>query len=308
MISGHFRGAQFYTRTTKLVTGTPTDSASDLGNLQRCAIPISVGWFPYDQGWKAGYFEAVDTAATSSKSFWKRGDGWGLNSGNALSGIPIGNGQSQYNNPGTLLEWQDLGGFYGGLAKLSLPDVNSQNEGMLFTISNEEGGSLRGNYANNAALADGSGWEVAIRGIEESKADPALYVTDNRSSFSFLYVPYNADNLIGGHIRGNGTVAKSAGNFTISRLSNGRYALTISGKTGSDGALFLQNSGYLASQPTLVDTSFLSYEYGGTNTPANAFIIESRTIDPAANGGVGAAVLRDAEFNFMFVDFQNPLR
>ncbi len=46
MIGGHFRGAQFYTRTTKLVTGTPTDPASDLGGLQRCAIPISVGWFP----------------------------------------------------------------------------------------------------------------------------------------------------------------------------------------------------------------------------------------------------------------------
>ncbi len=307
MIGGHFRGAQFYTRTTKLVTGTPTDPASNLGNLQRCAIPISVAWFPYDQGWKAGYFEAVETAATSPKSFWMRGDGWGLNSGNALSGIPIGTRQNEYNNPLDLLQWQDLGGFYGGLALLSLPGVNSQNDGMLFTMSNNEGGSLRGNYANNAPRADGSGWDVAIRGIEASKADPTLYVTDNTSSFSFLYVPYNADNLVGGHIRGNGTVAKSAGNFTISRLSTGRYALTVTGKTGSDGALFLQNSGYLATQPTVVDTSFLSYEYGGTNTPANAFIIESRTIDPAANGGVGAAVLRDAEFNFVFVDFLNPV-
>ena len=28
MIGGHFRGGQFYTRTTKLVTGSPTDPAS----------------------------------------------------------------------------------------------------------------------------------------------------------------------------------------------------------------------------------------------------------------------------------------
>ncbi|MEI2723318.1 MAG: hypothetical protein V9H26_07180 [Verrucomicrobiota bacterium] len=72
-----------------------------------------------------------------------------------------------------------MGGYFGGLAKLSLPGVNSQNDGMLFTTSNEEGGSLRGNYANNAPMADGSGWEVAIRGIEESKSEPTLYVTDS---------------------------------------------------------------------------------------------------------------------------------
>jgi hypothetical protein len=221
--------------------------------------------------------------------------------------MPILSGQNKYNNPGTLLVWRDLGGFYGGLAVLDLPNINSQNDGLLFTVSNDEGGSLRGNYANNAPRADGSGWDVAIRGIEESKSDPTAYVADNLCSFSFLYVPFNADNLIGGHVNGNGAVVKGAGSFTVSRLSTGRYALTIPGKTGSDGALLLQNSGYMASQPTVVDTSFMSYEYGGTDSPSNAFIIEARAIDPAANNGVGAAVLRDAGFNFVFVDFLNPL-
>src|SRR5258708_383651 len=61
MIGGHFRGGQFYTRTTKLVTSSPTDPASQLGNLQRCAMPISVAWFPYHQGWKAGFFNPPDT-------------------------------------------------------------------------------------------------------------------------------------------------------------------------------------------------------------------------------------------------------
>ncbi|MEI2723317.1 MAG: hypothetical protein V9H26_07175 [Verrucomicrobiota bacterium] len=114
--------------------------------------------------------------------------------------------------------------------------------------------------------------------------------------------------MIGGRIGGiEGFPLKSAGTFSIQKIGVGRYALTIPGKTGADGVILLQNSGYLGSQPTVVDTSFLSYEYGGTNTPANAFIIESRTIDPAANGGVGAAVLRDANFNFVWVDFQNPV-
>jgi hypothetical protein len=312
MISGHFRGAQFYTRTTKLVTGSPTDPASDLGNLQRCAIPISIAWFPYDQGWKAGYFNPPDPAGVAQ---WKRGNGWGLNSGTAVIGLPVMGGQSHYNSPETLLTWVDTtgGGTYSGLAILRLPGVNAVNDGMLFTIGNDENNSTRGPSANNAALPDGSGWYVAVRDLETSKADPTVYATgggnDAGASFSFLYVPYDADNLIGGRIQANGTVVKGAGDFSVSRLATGRYALTIPGKTGTNGVLLLQNSGYLASQPgsmtNVVDTSVLAYEYGGTNTPANAFIVESRYVD--VSGGEGVVALRDAEFNFVYVDFQNPL-
>jgi hypothetical protein len=56
----------------------------------------------------------------------------------------------------------------------------------------------------------------------------------------------------------------------------------------------------------VVDISFLSYEYGGTNTPASAFIIEARYVD-ANGGGEGVVGLRDTDFNFVWVDFQNPL-
>lgn len=310
MIGGHFRGGQFYTRTTKLVTGTPTDPASDLNNLQRCAVPISVAWFPYDQGWKAGYFDVPDQNVPGL-AHWKRGDGWGLNSGTALSGSVVRSGG--INNAATnILNWVDTtgGGTYSGLATLNLHGVNSTNDGMLFTIGNDEKDGKRGPSANNAALPDGSGWYVAVRDIETSKADPTIYASGNGSdagqSFSFVYVPYDSVNLIGGHIRTNGTTLRGAGNYTLTRLSTGRYALTIPGKTGNDGALLLQNSGYLATQPNgltnVVDTSVLSYEYGGTNTPANAFIIESRYVD--AND---VATLRDADFNFVFVDFLNPL-
>jgi hypothetical protein len=69
-------------------------------------------------------------------------------------------------------------------------------------------------------------------------------------------------------------------------------------------------AGRLAQQPpgydNVVDTSFMSYEYGGTNSPANAFIIESRYIDDTL-GGEGVVTLRDADFNFVWVDFANPL-
>jgi hypothetical protein len=318
MIGGQFRGAQFYTRSTKLVTGSPTDPGSDLSGLQRCAIPISIAWFPYDQGWKAGYFDSPQfNSAMAGIPYWKRGNGWGLNSGTALSGIPVLGGQALYNSPTNLLTWLDTpegSGIFSGLAKLTLPGVNSLNDGMLFTIGNDENNSKRGPSASNAALRDGSGWYVAVRDMETSKADPTIYATgdgnDASASFSFVYIPYNADNLIAGHIANNGSTIKGAGAFTLSHLSTGRYALTIPGKTGTNGVLLLQNTGYLINQPSgmtnVVDNGYLSYEYGGTNTPANAFIIETRYVD-GSGGGEGVVGLRDTEFYFVWVDFQTPL-
>jgi hypothetical protein len=318
MIGGHFRGGQFYTRSTKLVTGSPTDPSSSLSNLQRCAIPISIAWFPYDQGWKAGFFDTPQfNTTTAGLPYWARGNGWGLNSGTALAGYSTAGGQALYNSPGSLLTWlqtPDGSGVYSGLAVLSLAGVNSLNDGMLFTIGNNENNSTRGPSASNAALPDGSGWYIAVRDMETSKADPTVYATgdgnDAAANFSFVLIPYNADNLIGGHIATNGATVKGTGSFSISHLSTGRYALTIPGKTGTNGVLLLQNTGYLANQPAglnnVVDTSYLSYEYGGTNTPANAFIIEARYVD-ATGGGEGVIALRDAEFNFVYVDFLNPL-
>ncbi len=187
MIGGHFRGGQFYTRSTKLVTGTPLDPTSsgpNSGSLQRCAMPISIAWFPYDQGWKAGYFDSPQfNTLTPGLPYWKRGNGWGLNSGTALTGIPVGGGQAAYNSPGSLLTWlqtPDGSGTYSGLAILSLSGVNSVNDGMLFTIGNDENNSIRGPSASNAALPDGSGWYVAVRDMETSKADPTVYATGER--------------------------------------------------------------------------------------------------------------------------------
>ena len=327
MIGGHFTSGWLYTRHTKLVTGDtgnpalPGGPAS--GNLQRAAVPISIAYFPYEQGWKAGYF---DNPKDDGTPVWKFGNGWGSQSGAALSGITYqydGNGsiiggQSAYNSPQFLLTWLDpyQDGTYAGLAQFSLPGVNSLNDGILFTVGNDENNSIRGPFANNAALPDGSGWYVAVRDIETSKNDPTIYASsggnDSGRSFSFLYVPYNADNLVAGHIGTNGTTIKGAGSFTVQHLSTGRYAVTIPGKSDATGMLLLQNTGYLAQQPSgytnVVDTSLLSYEFGGTNTPATAFIIESRFVQADNTGTVdGIEALRDGEFNFVYVDFKNPL-
>jgi hypothetical protein len=315
MIGGHFRGGQFYTRTTKLVTGAVSANGPASGDLQRCAINIGLAWFPYDQGWNAAYFDS-SSFGTAGTPYFKRGDGWAYYSPAAIQGLPTGANQSQYGSPAGLLTWvADEFGFYSGLAMVELTNVNSVTDGMLFTVGNDENNGIRGPSANNAAIPDGSGWYVAVRDIETSKPDPTVYATtgasDAGSSFSYLFIPWNAVNLVGGHVSGtNGAVIKGAGTFNVQRLSTGIYALTIPGKADTNGVLLLENTGYLANQPTgfsnVVDNAFMSYEYGGTNTPANAFIIQARYVDDSG-GGEGVVGLRDADFNFVWVDFVNPL-
>ena len=313
MIGGHFRGAQFYTRTTKLVTGVELNGPES-GKLQRGAVPLAIAWFPYQEGWKAGYFAGSKVDPENpGKAQWKRGNGWGLHSGTAISGLAVTGGQSGYNSPAQILTWlPDPDGTINGLAQVQLAGVKA-SDGLLFTVANEENSGIRGPSANNAALADDSGWLVAVRDIENSKANPSITATgsDSGSSFSFLFVPWTARNLVAAHVIGtNGTPDRSAGSFTIQRLSTGRYALTIPGKTDADGSLLLINSGYLANPPegteNVVDNSFLSYQFGGADAPAGSFVIEARTID-ASGGGEGTVVLRDADFNFVWVDFKNPL-
>jgi len=203
-------------------------------------------------------------------------------------------------------------GSYDGLALLNLAGVNSQTDGMLFTVGNDEAGGLRGPSANNAALPNGQGWYVAVRDIQTSVGSPTTYATDGGSdagsSFSFIYIPWTADNLVAGHIRGtNGATINGAGTYTLTRTSVGHYQLSIPGKTDTNGMLMLLNSGYLNPQPAgmsnVVDNSFLSYEYGGTNVPNNVFMINAVAISPDDS----SVVFADADFNFVWVDFTNPL-
>ncbi len=323
MIGGHFNNNQAYTRTTKLVVGESIpgpDGEGSNGNPYRCAISHSIAYFPYSQGWRAGYFDDVLFSSglgglSAGVPMWKHGDGWGLWSGHALDGCTNGTTWRNYDSPEEILTWIDAtNGVDDGLALVSFPGVNSQTDGMLFTIANDESGGLSGPFANNAALPNGAGWYVAVRDIANSAGNPTVYATDqgsdSGSSFSFIYIPFNAANLIGGHIAGtNGATIKGAGNFTVTRTSAGHYDLSIPGKTDTNGMLMLINSGYLPTQPSgfsnVVDECFISYEYGGTNVPNNVFKINSVYID--TSGASPVVTFRDADFNFVWVDFANPL-
>ena len=120
-----------------------------------------------------------------------------------------------------------------------------------------------------------------------------------------MYIPYTAGNLIGGQVKGtDGSKLHGAGSYSIVRLAAGQYEITLPGKTGLDGVLLLQASGYLASNPVEPDNTVLTYEY----TQTNKFVVESRYVSSGTGPqGMDETPLRDADFYFAWLDFKNPL-
>ncbi|HRI15947.1 MAG TPA: hypothetical protein PLX89_23355 [Verrucomicrobiota bacterium] len=294
---GTFGNGQPYTRMSKLgdTRAHPNPEANSAGGFQRAAFDISVAWFPFSQGWQAGYFK---DATQGPRAFWH--DPASHSPAASVDTLAINK-----NSASALLTWVDLVGdqTFGGLAELSFPGVDSRDGGLLFVTPNDDN-TERGPQANAAIKGDGTGWTVAIRGVQENKTDPATYVQANQSEFSFLLIPYTAGNLIGGEIAGaTGAKLHSAGEFTVTRQEAGRYLLSIPGKQSTNGMLILQPVGTLPDNPNLVDNVTMTYA-----PSANGFVIESRYIAPGAGeNGFDAFPLRDSNFYFAWVDFTNPL-
>ena len=289
MLDGVFRNQDIYFSIGKL--GERAEFLPDGANppfLREGNIDVAMAWFPFDQGWIGGYF----ANATVNPAAWYR---------HAAYGPALGKLTSAKSSADEILKWTDLpDGTKGGLATLSLPGVNALQDGMVFTTSNHEGNDNRGAIVTAAPKTDGTGWVIAIR-PDDDDLSPTSYVSDDRSQFAFLYVPYDAARLVGAHIRGsNGTRLRGAGDFTVTRLAAGQYSLEIPGKTSTSGMLLLQNAGFLATDASVADDATLSYEFVD-----GRFIIESRTVN--ASGAFDTFPLRDTDFYFTWVDFAQPL-
>jgi hypothetical protein len=245
---------------------------------------FSVSWFPFDQGWIGG--DVGNPVVFDPNGILPDGSGQWTASTAHSAGITA-----------SMVKWplSSTTGTYGGLAELRLPGINTLEDGMIFTTSSD--GSSDVNIVGVLPKDDGSAWVVTIR--EDSETTAETLASDSQSEFQFVYVPFNATGLIGGHINGTtGAKRKSAGDFTVTRTGTGTYELTIPGKTGADGALVLQVADAEAGTVDLLASrAFLSYQYQG-----GKFVIQSRktTTDTTAS-------LADASFYVAWVDFTNPL-
>jgi hypothetical protein len=256
------------------------DSAQGEGNSS-----AAVAYFPYEQGWRGAW----------------------VNSGS--------NGEATFSASSPGLPTSTVN-YTNNVATVQLSGVNSATDGMLFVAPTHD--DNRTNIA--AAYPTGGGWSVAVREDDGAifSGDATSLVPGTENQFQFLYVPYTAARLIGGHVNGTtGGMIHAANDafFDITRGAQGQYAVSVYASNGvtklteNDGMLIMSVAGKNASD--LADRKFLSYQYnGGTGN----FDIESREvvaisqpIPPSENQFGDELALRDVDFYFAWVSFTNPL-
>jgi hypothetical protein len=255
-----------------------THASSPEGNFG-----FSVAWFPYDAGWIGG----------------------NVGNPNAATGAAQWNGANEHSAGlvPSLMRWEQFpagSGTYGGLGLLRLPGVNAISNGMVFATSSHGNSDVNivGVAPTNEANG-GSGWVVTIR--EDSALTGEEVATGGQFQFEFVYVPYTAQNLIGGYIEGTSGIAlQSAGTFSIQQTGTGTYDLTIPGKRGTNGTLLLQVADFESGTSVpMASRAFLSYDY---DDASGKFQIEVRNMLFERE-----SELIDANFYFAWVDFAQPL-
>jgi hypothetical protein len=247
------------------------------------AFSVAVSYLPYEQGWLGAW---VNAAADGEATF-------------ASSSPDV--------LPSSVV-WTS------GVANVTLPGVNSATDGMLFVAPANGGSQTR----IAAAFPNGSGgWTTTVRFDEDDDITGQTFLNSG-NEFQFLYIPYTAANLIGGHVEGsNGSLISSADDehFDIVRTSAGQYSLTVFEANGvtkkdeSDGMLMLSVASNMPGAPTLADRTFLSYQF---DAGSGNFVIQSRELLSTASATPDDAFgndfqLRDSDFYFTWVDFANPL-
>lgn len=244
---------------------------------------VGMAYFPYEEGWLGAW--VLD----------------GFNEQGFFSSATPGLAESTVN-------------WVNGVARVALPGINSATDGMLFVAPTSGDNSTD----MAAAFPTAGGWNVTVREDNDIDVSGLTYNNGFSNEFQFLYIPYDAPNLLGGHVRGsNGTLVHSAGGsrFAVNRTAAGQYAISVFAQDGvtrlteSDGMLMLSHAGQLAGDPSLADRKFLSYQYD-PNT--QSFIVQSRelvaTSSPNSQNIFGDDLaLRDGDFYVAFIDFERPV-
>ena len=184
----------------------------------------------------------------------------------------------------TLPDGSSLTRTAAGRYSLTLPQVDSRSDGLLFAIN----GSNSENVFTAAVVADGSGWDI---GSYDSRADFGAFEDED---FSLLYLPVETTASVPalGRVDADGTVLVGDGRFEMSHSSTGEYLLTIAGGYTSDDGMLLLTVSELADDLAPAD-NVLSYEAVG-----ESFLIQSRDLPGAS--------LEDVAFSFAFVTFETP--
>jgi hypothetical protein len=166
--------------------------------------------------------------------------------------------------------------------------VDSRTDGLLFVIANNNDNIT----VQTGPFAGGNGWDIRV---EDNATNHAA--TGEDRDWSFLYLPYETEGLVGGYYDGlaNSHVA-SIGDFSLNRLAAGQYELTVPGQSPETGMLILTVAHRAtASGVTAPDDNVLTYQA----SPSGSFLINSYDL-PALG-------FQDTKFVWAFISFHDPI-
>jgi hypothetical protein len=203
--------------------------------------------------------------------------------------------------------------FLFGHYTLSIAGVNAGTDGMLFCQG--ERNSSSGNVVPVGILPDNSGWDIRVN--DQGQNFPAT----EEANWSFVYVPYTAQNLVAGGNLGiddptSVVVRTGVGSFTVERVDlgdnttsiappgapdgnndNGRFLIKIPDKTDMTGYLMVGVSKWAtAGGFSAADDNFLTWEYDAT---LGGFLVESYDL--------AGANLQNSDIYFAYFDYSNPI-
>ena len=258
---GPFASTAMALATTKKGAGSP----------ERIAADTAMAWFAFEDGWVGAHVNADGTVLAG--------------------GGVVDNSMITYH--------EVVKDAYGPAPAydIVIPGA-TQDTGTLFAVASStvSNTSEQVHVASTMALA-GGGWRVSILHNDLSTYPDMT----QQSEFSFVYVPFNSEGLVAGHIKAeDGSVlgGRTAGDYTMTRTGYGTFELEIDGYTPDDGMLLL---GALDCHITtdMPQDDWVTY---APSADGQKFIIWSRDLD----GSASSNSLTPTNFVFAFVPVPEP--
>jgi hypothetical protein len=253
---------------------------------------LSMVHFPFADGWTAGHVQGTDGALLAA------------------------------NGTGVTITPQFDATFGNGHYTLSIAGVDSRSSGMLFAVGGSNSSSA--NVVPVGVLPDGTGWDVRVQD------QGGNFPLTEQANWSFVYVPYNAVNLVAaGRLSlapTNNTstpptsvdVLNGVGNFSAGLvdignsttslaiippdggpdglLDAGRILITIPGKDDSTGILMVGVSKFASTSVSGADDNFLAWRYIAA---LGGFLVETYDLS--------GANLQNSDICFAYFDYAAPL-
>ena len=255
----------------------------------------AVAWFPYMEGWTTGCTTGTFPAAWSERT----------TAPDAMTGDDVtypSRSPLLPEDASEVIVLQD-NGFAQGTFDFTGTDLgHTPANAMLFM----QGASGSNNLNLFNLVENGDTWDFLGRkddGIDQDGTDTSEFTTIGSGDFSFVVLPLDTANLVGGSYNADGSAINTTGGATLTRTAAGTYEFAVDGENGEDGMLLLQATGAAVGDASLPGRNFMSYEYAN-----GVYVIQSREVVLGSPGNVYGEEypLVDTPFYVAYLSFSNP--